>query len=196
MSYTIRQSGRDSGPFSLERLREMRGEGSIGPMTMFKRAGGDVWLSYVDVQAELDGDPPPLPAPGAQAPPPAGCAKTAKIFAVMIGAMLALPVAAMLLAPRPSPEAVKAREAQERAESARRAEVWKAEELGGKFGRADGAEIGATGRRKPSLDEIRLLCVSRGVANGIDKMDKERIAAFWSGYEAAFKDAYKKAADW
>lgn len=70
MTYTIRQDGKDSGPFTLERLREMRAEGSVGPLTMFRRAGGDVWLSYVDVQAELEANGEQIPPDEIEAVPP------------------------------------------------------------------------------------------------------------------------------
>lgn len=88
------------------------------------------------------------------------------------------------------------RDAEEVVQAKRRDEIWKVKELGRRLGKADGAEIGAKGVRKPSLEEIRLLCVSRAVNNGIDKMDKEKISEFWLSYEEAFKGAYKSTADW
>lgn len=212
MKYQVKEAGQVRGPFEVAELREMIADGRVTSAALFRRVGWEDWIAACDLEDDIaTGDCAP-PAPVVSRPPPLPSSTfPVKFFGLTTGQciLLAFGVIVALLTINyavnheeiarkmaQDKAAKKVQAAQEREESERRAQVWKVKELGRNIGRADGAEIGAAGGRKPSLDAIRLLCVSRAIANGIDKLDKERIAAFWSGYEAAFKDAYKGTADW
>lgn len=69
-------------------------------------------------------------------------------------------------------------------------------QVGWELGRADGAAVGSQGLRKPSLNEIRMLCIKRAIERGVDKMDQSTIAAFGEEYQAGFQIAYKRTANW
>ena len=64
MTYTIRQDGKDSGPYSRGALREMWAAGAVGPGTMFRAGASDVWLVAADGEGEIcaEAAPPSLPA--------------------------------------------------------------------------------------------------------------------------------------
>jgi GYF domain 2 len=201
MTYMIKRGGQEAGPFSLERLREMHEARQIDDETMFRPYGSDHWLAAVDIEDALTGNAPPAPVQAASRiheHAALGFAKAAKVWALTLGGLFAFGLILKLLglSGQPSPEISAAQEKREKERQEYRAEVSRVIQLGGDLGAKDGGAVGRAGDRKPSLNEISLLCAKRATENGIEKLNDEQMQSFATAYISAFKRSYKSTADW
>lgn len=114
MNYMIKRNGQESGPYSVDQMREMLSAGQIDEAVLFRRYGTTDWLAAVDLQDELAEQskkpvtvaaPPQLPAVVAAPPGTAMQPVVLKrleipfsdIFVVVLKTMIALLLASPIL---------------------------------------------------------------------------------------------------
>jgi hypothetical protein len=99
MNYMIKRDGQESGPYSLDQMREMLAGGQIDEAVLFRRYGTTDWLAAVDLQDELAEQstkpvsavaPPQLPAVVAAPPGTAMQPVVLKMVQISFGDILAL----------------------------------------------------------------------------------------------------------
>lgn len=109
MNYMIKRDGQESGPYSVDQMRQMRSAGQIDEAVLFRRYGTTDWLAAVDLEEELADVgavvPPQLPAvvaaPQGTAMQPVVMKRLdipfSDIFVVVLKTMIALLLASPIL---------------------------------------------------------------------------------------------------
>lgn len=202
MNYMIKRDGQESGPYSLDQMREMLVAGQIDEAVLFRRYGTTDWLAAVDLEEELAASvgEAATTLPSATRPPPVkfcGLTDWQQVGAVF--ACCAIGIAVYLIYGSVSG---KFAENMRKSEERRASEEMdgqvrgKAASMGLQDGREIALEVAAGKMSKPLATHIQQLAAERLKQSGAERLSSLERHLWLYEYEQAFKRAYKREFAW